>query len=196
MLFSHEVKPWGDMCLQLLWKKKTKKHRDDFPLLGELLYRLFCLCLYICIRASLVAQMVKNLPAVLETRVQSLSREDPLRKEMTTHCSVLECRSVSCAVLYASVTYGLHPTSSSIHGFLQARILEIPFSRGSSQPRDWTWVSCIGGRCFTIWATREVPGILGWRSPWTEEPGGLQSLGPQTVGHGWATDPFTHVYHT
>ena len=32
----------------------------------------------------------------------------------------------------------------------------ISFSRGSSQPRDWTWVSCIVGRCFTIWATREV----------------------------------------
>ena len=45
---------------------------------------------------------------------------------------------------------------SSIHGILQARILEwvaIPFSRGSSQPRDWTWVV---GRHFTIWATREV----------------------------------------
>ena len=41
---------------------------------------------------------------------------------------------------------------------LQARILEwvaITFSRGSSQPRDRTWVSCIVGRCFTIWATRE-----------------------------------------
>ena len=43
-------------------------------------------------------------------------------------------------------------------GILQARILEwvsIPFSRGSSQPRDQTWVFCITGRFFTIWATRE-----------------------------------------
>ena len=48
---------------------------------------------------------------------------------------------------------------SSIHGILQARILEwfaMIFSRGSSQPRNWTWVSCIVGRFFTIWATREV----------------------------------------
>ena len=48
---------------------------------------------------------------------------------------------------------------SSIHGIFQARILEwvaISFSRRSSQPRDWTWVSHIVGRCFTIWATREV----------------------------------------
>ena len=47
---------------------------------------------------------------------------------------------------------------SSFHGILQARILEwvaSPFPRGSSQPRDQTWVSCIAGRFFTIWATRK-----------------------------------------
>ena len=47
---------------------------------------------------------------------------------------------------------------SSVHGILQTRILKwiaIPFSRGSSQPRDWTWASWIAGRFFTIWATRE-----------------------------------------
>ena len=51
------------------------------------------------------------------------------------------------------------PPGSSLHGILQARILEwvaISFSRGSSQPRDRTWVSCITGRFFTIWAIREA----------------------------------------
>ena len=50
------------------------------------------------------------------------------------------------------------PSGSFIHGILQARILEwiaIPFSRGSSWAKDWTQVSCIVGRRFTIWATRE-----------------------------------------
>ena len=45
------------------------------------------------------------------------------------------------------------------HGILQARILEwvaFLFSRGSSQPRDWTQVSHIAGRFFTTWATREA----------------------------------------
>ena len=49
---------------------------------------------------------------------------------------------------------------SSLHGILQARILEwvaISFSRGSSQPRDRTWVSHIAGRRFNLWATREAP---------------------------------------
>ena len=47
----------------------------------------------------------------------------------------------------------------TVHGILQARILEwvgIPFSRGSSQPRDQTQVSCTAGRFFTSWAIREA----------------------------------------
>ena len=48
---------------------------------------------------------------------------------------------------------------SSVHGIFQAIVLEwiaISFSRGSSRPRNWTQVSCIAGRRFTIWATREA----------------------------------------
>ena len=50
------------------------------------------------------------------------------------------------------------PIDYTANGILQARILEwvaFPFSRGSSQPRDWTQVSCIAGRFFTSWGTRE-----------------------------------------
>ena len=63
--------------------------------------------------ASLMAQMVENLPAIQETQVQSLARTDPLENGMATHSS-----------------------------------------------------------------------ILAWRFPWTEEPGGLQSMGSQRVRHG------------
>ena len=59
-----------------------------------------------------MAQLVKNLPAMQETWVQSVGQEDPLEKGMATHSS-----------------------------------------------------------------------ILTWRIPWTEEPGGLQSIGSQRVGH-------------
>ena len=48
---------------------------------------------------------------------------------------------------------------SSVHGIFQAKIVQwvaISFSRGSSWPRDWTWVCCISGGFFTVWATREV----------------------------------------
>ena len=52
------------------------------------------------------------------------------------------------------------PMNYTVHGILQARILEwvaYLFSRGSSQPRNRTQVSLIAGRFFTSWVTREVP---------------------------------------
>ena len=51
------------------------------------------------------------------------------------------------------------PPGSSVHGILQARILEwvaIPFSNGSSWPRNWTQVSCITDRFVTVWTTRKA----------------------------------------
>ena len=51
------------------------------------------------------------------------------------------------------------PMDYTVHGILQARILEwvaFPFPRGSSQPRDQTQVSPLAGEFFTSWATREA----------------------------------------
>ena len=63
----------------------------------------------------------------------------------------------SCPTLCNPVDCSL--PGSSVHAIFQARILEwvaVSFSRGSSQLRDQTQVSCIVGRHFTVWATREV----------------------------------------
>ena len=54
------------------------------------IFVVFCRCPLS--RASLVAQMIKNPPAVRETGVQSLGREDPLGKGMATHSSILAWR--------------------------------------------------------------------------------------------------------
>ena len=65
--------------------------------------------------------------------------------EVTQSCPTL-CDPMDCSL-----------PGTSIHGIIQARILEwvaISFSRGSSWPRDWT---CIEGLHFNIWATREAP---------------------------------------
>ena len=69
---------------------------------------------------------------------------------------VFVCVSHSVATLCNPINCS--PLGSSVHGILQARVLEwvaMPFSRGSSQPKDRTWVSCIESRFFTIWATWE-----------------------------------------
>ena len=57
------------------------------------------------------------------------------------------------------------PPGSFVHEILQERIWEwvaVPFSKGSSGPKDWTQVSCIAGRFFAIWTTlRQYNGPLG-----------------------------------
>ena len=68
--------------------------------------------------------------------------------ESVSHWRLTLCNPMDCS-----------PPGSSVHGILQARILEwvaIPFSRASSQPRNQTEVSCIADRFLTSWATREV----------------------------------------
>ena len=64
----------------------------------------------------------------------------------------------SCPTRSNSMDYSL--PGSSVHGIFQARILEWvanSFSKGSSQPRDRTQLSCIAGRCFNLWVTMEAP---------------------------------------
>ena len=68
-------------------------------------------------------------------------------------------RSESLSVVSLCDPMDCSPPGSSVHEVFQARILErvaISFSMGSSQSRDQTQVSCIAGRFFTIWATREA----------------------------------------
>ena len=75
---------------------------------------------------------------------QSISESE---SEVTQLCLTL-CDPMDCSL-----------PGSSVNGIFHATVLEwvaISFSRGSCWPRDWTQVSCIVGRCFTIWATREV----------------------------------------
>ena len=85
-----------------------------------------------------------------------------LKVLVTQSCRTL-CDPVHCS-----------PPGSPVHGILQARILEwvaIPFSRGSSRPKDWTLVSHIAGRFFE-------PGIVVsvWNPFWAVDREGQQKL--------------------
>ena len=77
-----------------------------------------------------------------------LSFYDNTVKVLGTQSVLTPCDPIDCS-----------PWGSSVHRTLRARIPEWvanPFSSGSSQPRDQTQVSCIAGRFFTVWATREA----------------------------------------
>ena len=72
-----------------------------------------------------------------------------------TLCNPMDCR----------------PLGSSVHGILQARILEhvaISYSKGSSGPRDWTHVSCLGRGILYHWATWEASSTIVHLSPLSE----------------------------
>ena len=94
-----------------------------------------CVCVCMCMRDFSRPQCM---PLTLKERKE---------REVTQSCPIL-CDPMDCS-----------PPGSSVHGIFQARVLEwaaISFSRGSSPPRNQTRVSCIAGRLFTIWATRET----------------------------------------
>ena len=85
-------------------------------------------------------------------------------KEYSDYCTIApisHVKSLSHIWLCDPMDYSL--PGSSVHGIFQARVLEwvaISFSRGSSQPRVWTWVSHTTGRRSTIWATREASKVM------------------------------------
>ena len=81
------------------------------------------------------------------------------KRKKRLFCSYVEWSEVTqlCPTLCDPMDWSL--PGSSIRGIFQARILEwsaISFSRGSSQPRDRTWVSHTAGRLFTVSATRKA----------------------------------------
>ena len=101
------------------------------------------------------------------------------------------------------------------HGTFQVRIwkwVAISYFRKSSWTRDQTHVSCVS--CIGRWILYHCAtwvgslggedslekgmaihsSILIWRIPWTEEPGRLQSMGLQKVGHDWATNTTTTTW--
>ena len=77
------------------------------------------------------------------TRQERFWSEEKVTQSCLTPCDPMDCS-----------------PPGSVQEILQARILEwvvISFSRGSSELRDWTLVSCTAGRFFTHWATKEDP---------------------------------------
>ena len=82
-----------------------------------------------------------------------------MKKSLKQYYSYYVCVLVTQSCLTLFNPMDCSPPGSSVHGILQAWTLEwvaVPFSRGSSWPRDQTWISCIAGRFFIAWATRET----------------------------------------
>ena len=95
--------------------------------------------------------------SVTQPRIQQLQAQ-PLSRTTAFFASVCMLVAQSCTLQLCD-PMDCNLPGSSVHEILQARILEwvaIPFSRRSSRPRDQTQASCIAGRFFMVWVTREA----------------------------------------
>ena len=88
----------------------------------------------------------------ITSQIQSAFKNKSIfKKEIKTLVSISLCVLVAQSCLTLCDTMDRSPPGSSVHGILQARILgwvALPFSRGSSWPRDQTWVAPMAGRLF------------------------------------------------
>ena len=99
--------------------------------------------------------------ASYEPQVCPLASGSEVSQSRPTLCDPMDCSLLGFSV-HGIFQARISLLGFSVHGIFQARILErvaISFSRGSSWPRDRTQVSCIVGRRFTLWATREALGL-------------------------------------
>ena len=137
--------------------------------------------------ASLVAQLVKNLPVMQETWVRSLGREDPLEKEMATHSSILAWKIlwVKPGRLQSKGSQRVrHDWATSPASLVAQMIKNLPVMQE-------TWIWSLGWDDTLKKGIATHSSILAWRIPWTEGPGRLQSMGLQRAGHHWAVITFT-----
>ena len=110
-------------------------------------------------RASLVAQRVKQLPAMWETRVQSLGREVPLEKEMATHSSILAWR-----ILWMEEPDGLQSMGSQRVGHDWASSLHFTSSKNEvarPKQKQQSVVDVSGGES-KVWCHKEQNCIRTW----------------------------------
>ena len=112
-----------------------------------------CVCVCVCVCVCFLA--IRVFMIFLATFKYSLTNYNYSHRVCVCVCVlVTQWYLILCDPMNCS------PPGSSVHGILQARILEwvaMTFSRGSSRPRDQTWVSSIAGRFFTIWTTSHIP---------------------------------------
>ena len=124
---------------------------------------LLSLCMCVCARVS--AQLCLTLCDHMDCRPSVSSGKLSMQFTRQEYWKVKVKVTLACPTL-------CNPMDYTVYGILQARILEwvvFPFSRGSSQPRDWTQVSHITGGFFTSWATIAISFSRGWSRPrdWT-----------------------------
>ena len=126
--------------------------------------------------ASLVAQLVKNPPAMQETWVRSLSWEDPLETGKATHTGILAWR-IPQTIQPMGLQSWTQLSDFHFHNALTLSHLAPGGSVIKNLPTmQETWVQSLGWEHPLEKRMTAHSSSLTWRIPWTENPGGLQSM--------------------
>ena len=145
-----------------------------------------------CSWASLVVQMVKNLPSTWEAWVWSLSLEDPLEEGMAIHSSILAWRIPMDRGAWWTTVHGVTKSQTRLrdsaqhsfkwpqwehlhHGNWQRLQISLP-----SPHRVDTWVPPLGWEDPLEKERATHSSTLAWKMPWMEVPGRLQLMGSQS----------------
>ena len=140
------------LCIQTLWSEYKSLIRYIFCKYLLLLYGLF----FYFINHAFFLYQTQLYTSVTVSAVQQSKSAIHIRALVAQLCPTL-CDPMDCNTPY-----------SSVHVILQAKLLEwvsMPFSRGLSQPRDRTQVSCTASGFFTIWPPGKPAYVLFWGSP-------------------------------
>ena len=171
--YKTSLENWGKEVINEWWgrvKRTQGTHRDSqWPNINTKIYHT---------QASLMVQWLRIL----------LPMQGKVKKLLVTQSRLTRCDPMDCS-----------PPSASVHGIFQTSILEwvvIPFSRGCSWPKDWTWVSCIAGRFFNHLSHLGSPQFIYLAAsgsccmwdlvPWPRIKPWPPALGVQSLNH-WIT---------
>ena len=164
----------GDQCISHPLQDKGKQAYGKWKIHGATLVKAFVQNLS---WASLVAQRLKCLPAMWETWVRSLGREDCLEKEMATHSSILAWR-----IPWMEEPRKDSDTTEQLHFHFTWWFSGKEFHLQCRRPGYHSWVGKIPWRQ----KGQPTPVFLHGIS-WPKEPGRLQSMGLQRAGHDLGT---------
>ena len=115
---------------------------------------------------------------IINTALNDLPPNFSLKSLLFLKGGILHTKIILILLLIKGAYIFLFPQQNDI--YLAQTVKHLPTMRE-------TWVQSLGQEDFLEKEMATHSSILAWKIPWTEEPGGLQSLGLQRVGHDWAT---------
>ena len=155
---------------------------------------------YICMHVCMRARSLQSCCDPMDCNPPGSSVYGILQARILEWVAMSSCRGSSWPRDQISISYQKPPyTHTHTHTYVHIythRASQVALVVKNPTVIHETWVRSLGGEDPLEKEMVTHSSILAWRIPWTEEPGGLQSIGSQRVGHDWVhTHTHTHIRH-